>query len=170
MAAGKADVEVSGSRRGGAPGFGAEGRVLVDGGAAGRRWESLVARAVRRVLEAEDVADAHLSVALLDDDGMRRLNREHLGRDRPTDVIAFPLWEEGEGLVVGDVYVGLEQAERQAVDAGVALAEELVRLTVHGTLHVLGWQHPDGAEEREVSPMFRRQEELVQRMMDKERG
>lgn len=101
-----------------------------------------------------------ISVALLADADIRRLNREHLGHDRVTDVVAFPLWEEGEP-VVGDVYVGLEQARRQAAAEGVPLAEELVRLAVHGTLHVLGWEHPEEASEREASPMYRRQERIV---------
>lgn len=155
------------ARRAGADG-GPRRRVSVDGGPSGERWTGLLGRAVEGVLEAEDVPAAEISVALLDDDGMRRLNREHLGRDRPTDVLAFPLWEEGEDRVVGDVYVGLEQAERQAQDEGVPLDEELVRLAVHGTLHVLGWQHPDEAREREASPMFRRQEELVRAVMEKD--
>lgn len=141
--------------------------VLVDGGAAGERWEGLLARAVLRVLESEGVPAAEISVALLDDAGIRRLNREHLDRDRTTDVLAFPLWEKddapvvGAPVVVGDIYVGLERAELQAKSEGVPLPEELVRLAIHGTLHVLGWDHPEGEADREESAMFRRQEELV---------
>lgn len=115
-------------------------------------------RAVLRVLASEGVGDAEISLTLLDDEGIREMNRRFLGRDRPTDVIAFAL---GPGpCVVGDVYLGAEQARRQAADAGVPVDEEMVRLAVHGALHVLGHDHPDG-EEREKSPMFERQEALV---------
>lgn len=151
---------------GGGGGAGPEGqRVWVDGGSAGEQWNALLERSVLRVLEHEGAPDAEISLALLDDDAMRRLNREHLGRDRPTDVLAFPLWSEDEPFVVGDIYVGLGKAERQAADAGIPLTEELVRLAVHGTLHVLGWDHPETAGAREASPMFRRQEELVEAVL-----
>lgn len=153
------------TRRG--PGVGRT--VLIDGGPGGRRWEGLLEGAVRRVLESEGIAAAEVSVALLDDEAIRRLNREHLGRDRPTDVLAFSLWEEGEP-VVGDVYLGLEQAVRQAEDEGVPLAQELVRLAVHGTLHVLGWDHPEEAAARADSPMFRLQERLVRAVVEEEPG
>ena len=109
--------------------------------------EAEVERAVRHVLRAEGHAAAELSVALLDDTEITRLNREYLGHDRPTDVISFALHEPGEPPL-GDVYVG--------VDPG----EELLRLAVHGTLHVLGYDHPEG-EERTGSAMFLRQEELL---------
>ena len=62
------------------------------------------------------------------------------------------------------MYLGFEQASRQAADLQVPLEEELLRLVVHGTLHVLGYQHPEG-EDREMSEMFRLQEELVSAVM-----
>lgn len=116
--------------------------------------------AVRATLEAEDVADAEISLTLLDDAAIQALNRDHLGHDRPTDVLAFALWEEGE-RVVGDVYLGIDQARRQAGEESVPLDEELLRLAVHGTLHVLGWDHPEDGDERPSSPMYRRQEEVL---------
>lgn len=122
--------------------------------------------AVRAVLEDGGVEEGEVSLALLDDEAIRELNARHLDHDRPTDVLAFALWEEGEP-VVGDVYVGFEQARRQAAEAGVDLDEELVRLAVHGTLHVLGWDHPEEAEARDDSPMYRRQEALVARLRER---
>lgn len=134
--------------------------VQVDTGTSSDAPARLLERAVRHVLEAEEVSEGEISLALLDDDEIRALNRTHLSRDRVTDVIAFALWDEG-GPVVGDVYVGWRQARRQAEEAGVPGDEELVRLAVHGTLHVLGWDHPTAAGEREASEMYRRQEALV---------
>jgi probable rRNA maturation factor len=123
----------------------------------------VVERALRAVLASEGVAAAALSVALVSDDEIAGLNHEYLGHEGPTDVISFPLSAPG-GAPVGDVYIGAEQARRQAEELGVDLAEELVRLAVHGALHVLGYEHPEGAD-RDASPMYRRQEELVSRIL-----
>lgn len=122
----------------------------------------LLERAVTATLDAGGAGDAEVSLTLLDDDGIRALNARWLERDRPTDVIAFTLGTAP--VLLGDVYLGVEQARRQAVEYGVPLAEELVRLAVHGTLHVLGHDHPEGAE-RVESPMFALQEELVRALM-----
>lgn len=122
-----------------------------------------VERAVRLVLAEEGVREAELSVALLGDEEIARLNQEYLGHEGPTDVLSFALHAEGEPPL-GDVYVGVEQALRQASGFGATPAEEVLRLAVHGTLHVLGWDHPEG-EDRLDAEMFRRQEELVRRVM-----
>jgi probable rRNA maturation factor len=114
--------------------------------------------AVRRTIAREGGSVVEISLALLGDDDIRDLNRRFLGQDRPTDVIAFTLGEGGER--VGDVYLGVDQARRQAAEHGVPVDQELVRLAVHGTLHVLGHDHPDG-EDRYGSPMFVLQEQIV---------
>jgi probable rRNA maturation factor len=118
-----------------------------------------VERAVAWALAAEGVEEAEVSVAILDDEQIARLNREYLDHEGPTDVISFPLHAPGQP-VLGDIYIGAEQARRQAAELGVELAEEVLRLALHGTLHVLGYDHPEG-EEREETPMYRRQEELL---------
>lgn len=120
--------------------------------------------AVTTVLRDAGLDTGEISLTLLDDRGVRELNRDHLGRDRPTDVIAFALHDPGQPPL-GDVYVGHEQAVRQAAEVGVPLEEELVRLAVHGTLHVLGHDHPDG-ESRFASEMFTLQERLVRELLD----
>lgn len=114
--------------------------------------------AVGHALEAEEGDVLELSLTLLDDAEIRALNRDYLGHDRPTDVIAFALG--GPEDLVGDVYLGVDQARRQAAEHGVALEDELARLAIHGTLHVLGHDHPAG-EERWDSPMFARQEQIL---------
>lgn len=125
--------------------------------------EAAVERAVGHVLRAEGHAAAEVSVAFLSDPEITEMNREYLAHDRPTDVISFALHEPGEPPL-GDVYVGLEQALRQAAELEVDPGEELLRLAVHGTLHVLGYDHPEGAERAE-SAMFRRQEELLREIL-----
>ncbi len=136
----------------------------VPAGLAARPLATLLRRGGRTVLQQAGHRDGTLSVTLLDDVGITALNGRYLGRDGPTDVIAFAL-HEPEEAPVGDVYVGVEQAARQASAYGVPLAEELVRLVVHGTLHVLGHDHPAGPE-REASDMWVLQERLVREVVD----
>lgn len=122
--------------------------------------DALVRRAVEAVLAGERQG-ARVSVTFLGRDTMRRLNREHRGHDRPTDVISFGL--AAPDGPVGDVYVCAWVAAREARSRGIPLREEIIRLVVHGVLHVLGWDHPE-AEGRTGSPMWRRQERYVGRV------
>ncbi len=123
----------------------------------------LLKRGLKEVLAAQGISRGEVSVTYLDDDAIRALNRDYLKRDRPTDVLAFALHRPGEE-VLGDVYVGFDQARRQAEEHGVELDEELLRLAIHGVLHVLGHDHPDG-KGRECCPMFLLQEELLRRVV-----
>ena len=117
--------------------------------------------AVERVLRG--AADqAEVSLTLVSDEEITSLNREYLGKDRPTDVIAFNLGDEHVPL--GDVYVCVSQAERQAVELNVSVKEELTRLAIHGTLHVMGEDHPEGLDRLE-SPMFVLQERLLSEVL-----
>ncbi len=113
----------------------------------------------RRVLRAEGVRDAAVSVTFVGRRRIRSLNRRFLGHDRATDVIAFAL-PGAPGPLVGDVYCAPEAAARAARRYGVGVREELQRLVVHGVLHVLGHDHPAG-EARTRSPMWARQERLL---------
>ena len=126
--------------------------------------EALLSGAVAIALDSEDATEGELSLTLLDDEAIRALNREYLGRDYVTDVIAFALQDHGEPLL-GDIYIGLEQAQRQARQLGTDTSKELARLAIHGTLHVLGHDHPEG-EDRVESPMWALQETLLTRLLD----
>lgn len=122
-----------------------------------------VAELAREVLRAEKVRDAMLSLAFVSAPAMAALNRRHLGHRGPTDVISFALGRAGGiGPVIGDVYICLDVARENARRHGVGVREELARLVVHGALHVLGYDHPDG-DERLESAMWCRQERLVAR-------
>ena len=116
------------------------------------------AEAVRAVLRGER-RRATVSVTFVGRDRMRSLHRRYKGRSRATDVLAFGLSLPDGGLA-GDVYVCAWQARRQARAFGVSAREEMLRLVVHGTLHVLGWDHPDD-DTRQRSAMWRRQERYV---------
>ncbi|MBI5600085.1 MAG: rRNA maturation RNase YbeY [Gemmatimonadetes bacterium] len=119
-----------------------------------------LADAARRVLRAEGVRAALLSVTLVSPSAMARLNRRHLGHAGATDVISFGFAPTPGAGVVGDIYLCPDVARANARAAGCGVREELLRLVVHGTLHVLGWDHPEDRA-RQTSPMWRRQERLL---------
>ena len=119
-----------------------------------------LADAVRAVLRAEGIRDAMISVTLLSPTAMARLNRRHLAHAGATDVISFGFSPVPDAGVVGDIYLCPDVAGANARAAGCGVREELLRLVVHGTLHVLGWDHPASAA-RERSPMWQRQERLL---------
>ena len=111
---------------------------------------------------------AELSILLVDVPYMTDLNHRWMGGDGPTDVLAFPLDEAnldhgpgesgGEPTLLGDIVLCPAVAGRQAASAGHSTAEEVALLTVHGTLHLLGYDHAEAQEERE---MFGLQDRLL---------
>jgi probable rRNA maturation factor len=120
-------------------------------------------RAAKRVLAWERApAGSRVDVTLLSAAAMRRTNRRATGRRGLTDVIAYAL-PQPDGRLLGDVYIS-PAAAAIAARNGAGLQEELVRLAVHGTLHVLGYDHPEGAG-RTRSRMWRLQERYVKRLL-----
>jgi probable rRNA maturation factor len=103
---------------------------------------------------------AELSVLLVDAEYMAELNHRWMDGDGPTDVLAFPMDESsvdhgpgetgGEPALLGDIVLCPEIAAKQAAGAGHSTADELALLTVHGTLHLLGYDHAEPDEEREM--------------------
>ena len=137
-----------------------------------------LARAAARVLAWEKAGRTRLELALLGPTAMRRLNRRATGRRGLTDVLAFTL-PQPDGSTLGDVYIcpaaaraflkGGQADGRSAGHFSDRLREELVRLAIHGTLHVLGYDHPEGPG-RTRSAMWRRQEHYVRRLRRRGRG
>lgn len=113
----------------------------------------------RAAFRAAGVREGEVSVTLVGDPEITALNEQYLEHAGPTDVISFPLYEDPEP-VLGDVYIGAVQAVREARARRIPLAQELLRLAVHGVLHVLGHDHPEG-EARTRSEMWRLQERIV---------
>jgi probable rRNA maturation factor len=113
-------------------------------------------RVAQRVLAWERApAGSHIDITLLSPAAMRRMNRRATGRRGLTDVIAYAL-PQPDGSIQGDVYISPDAAEFDR--------EELIRLAVHGTLHVLGYDHPEGAG-RMRSRMWRVQERYVKKLV-----
>jgi len=124
------------------------GRVEIAMRAPGGRHAASVLRAAARAWVRED-----LSIALVSDREMRALNRRFRGKDRPTDVLSFPLDEPGS---LGDVVISLQTARRQAGEGGWPLAVELRRLLAHGILHCRGYDHGRPADARRMAAAERR--------------
>ena len=109
----------------------------------------------RRTLAALGRADREVHVTVVDDRRIRALNTRYLGIRRATDVLAFDLAGPGPGRLWGEVIVSVETAARQARRLGVPLAAELDLLVVHGLLHLLGWDHANAPERREMNRLTR---------------
>jgi len=124
------------------------------GAAAARRLRERA----RRYLCALGREEAELSILVVGDAAMRRLNRAWRGKDRPTDVLSFPHAAPNHGPLLGDVVVSLDTARRVARAEGRLLGAELDRYLAHGLLHLLGHDHERPAQARR---MAKAEDELV---------
>jgi len=107
------------------------------------------------MLEALGMREAELSILLCDDDAIQELNRRYRKKNRPTDVLAFPM-NEGPGPLpdaglLGDVVISLPTATRQAADHDRPIIDEVTFLLAHGLLHLVGYDHATRREEREMT-------------------
>jgi probable rRNA maturation factor len=119
----------------------------------------------RATLASERVRDAMLSITFVSNAAITRLNAKHLRHRGATDVISFGFRGAGaDAPVIGDIYIAPAVARVNALEHGVPIREELARLVVHGTLHVLGYDHPV-ADARTTSPMWKRQERVLARVL-----
>jgi probable rRNA maturation factor len=129
--------------------------------ASGVDGRALVATA-KKLLAAVDEGESSLSLTVVDDAAIRELNRDHRGKDKPTDVLSFPMFESGDAShagverMLGDVVISVETARRQAADYDAPVQRELYRLLIHGILHVLGHDHEEAAERAEMEAQERR--------------
>ena len=102
-------------------------------------------RDVRKILALLGIPGREVSLLFVEDEGIRKINRDYLRRDRPTNVIAFSLAEGDFGDVnpgvLGDVVVSVETAAREARTAGIAIEDAILYLILHGILHLAGYDH-----------------------------
>ena len=121
-----------------------------------RRLRSRAVHLLRELGEAR----SELSIALVDDDAIRELNERYRGIAKPTDVLSFSLVEgehaDARGALLGDVVVSLDTASAQARRARRSLDDEVLRLLIHGTLHLLGHDHERDDEARRMRAEERR--------------
>jgi len=123
-----------------------------------------IRRVVRKILAKLGLPDAELSLLLVDDKQIQELNLRFLGRDKPTNVLAFSM-REGEYSslhphLLGDLVISIETAKRQSKQSGLNEMEMLTLLLIHGILHLLGYEH-EGTK-KEAREMTLKQKELFQ--------
>lgn len=109
---------------------------------------------IGKVLTSLDCNEHEISILFIGDQGIRDLNHQFRGIDRPTDVLSFPQILEGAleipgALVLGDVAISLETARNQSEEHGLSFEEELTLLLIHGILHLLGYDHEISDQEEE---------------------
>jgi len=130
------------------------------------RYEALITRTITAALDVQGVSvPCEVNVLLTGNDGIRGINLEQRGEDKPTDVLSFPMFDltagvnparsdadHGTGLVpLGDMVISLERAAAQAQEYGHGIERELGYLTVHSVLHLLGYDHmDDGVQKAEM--------------------
>ena len=114
--------------------------------------------------------DAEVSVTFTDNEYIHGLNNEYRGMDKPTDVLSFPMYDDGfpydecqHGCTLGDIVISLEKAEEQANELGHDLIREVAFLAIHSTLHLLGYDHERSPEEDEEQ--CRRQREILETLI-----
>ena len=124
----------------------------------------LVRNSIEATLAFENVTEpCEVSVTFADNEGIQAINREYRNIDAPTDVLSFPLFEEQGGKKqLGDIVLSLERCAAQAEEFGHSFERECAFLTVHSTLHLLGYDHVNGEEEE--MDMRKRQTAIVEKM------
>lgn len=120
---------------------------------------------LNKVCIDEDLGDGEFNVILVNKDKIQELNREYRGIDRVTDVISFALEDDDtfnleDYRMLGDIYICIEKAKEQSKEYGHSFKRELSFLTIHGLLHLLGYDHMNEEDEK---IMFARQEEVLSR-------
>lgn len=117
---------------------------------------------LKKVIKNEFIEDAIFNVIIIDNERIHEINREYRLIDKPTDVISFAL-EDTEEIamsvrVLGDIYISLDKAISQANEYNHSLLRELSFLTIHGLLHLLGYDHMEKEDEK---IMFKKQEDIL---------
>lgn len=117
------------------------------------KLRALIKKAISATLLQEGFeSPAEVSVSFVDNEEIHRLNLEYRGKDKPTDVLSFPMWEgdeegigdidpNGEAVLLGDIILSVEKAMAQAQEYGHSIERELAFLSVHSTLHLIGYDH-----------------------------
>ncbi len=126
----------------------------------------IVHEAVLATLNAHNLVNCEVSVLLTDDSRMTELNHQYRRINAPTDVLAFAMHEGEDNVMVppnmlGDIVISLETAEQQATTEKHSLEKEVAFLTVHGVLHLLGYDHQT---QEEATVMFEKQETILEHL------
>ncbi len=118
-----------------------------------------------KVAKDEKLDNIIYNVIIIDNDRIQKINKEYRGKDMPTDVITFALEDDKtfnrtDIRVLGDIYISIDKVRSQALEYGHSFKRELYFLSIHGFLHLLGYDH---MKEEEEKVMFKKQEEVLLR-------
>lgn len=139
-----------------------------------QKEEEVIHSVIDEIVRRYDLSDnTEVSITLVSDEEIRGLNRDYRGKDYPTDVLSFSFDEAGDagdipfidprGIhALGDIIISLERAVAQAQEYGHSLEREVGFLTVHGMLHLLGFDHDTVEKEKEM----RTREEMILRQLN----
>ena len=116
-----------------------------------------------KLLKITDCREKEVSLTFVDNAGIQIINRDYLGKDKPTNVISFSI-QEGEfgdinTEVLGDIIISVETARRDALAGGLSFDEEILFLIIHGLLHLLGYEHVNTSAAN-IRLMKRKEQEL----------
>ncbi len=128
----------------------------------------IVKKNTNRVLKILGRKDCELSLLLCDDRYIKRLNKQYLGKDRPTNVISFPQ-QEGEGISgyhLGDIVISAQRASAEAENSGISFEERLLQLLVHGICHLVGYNH-ENVDAEMACRMEKKERELLEKLGEK---
>lgn len=118
-----------------------------------------------KVAKDEKLDNIIYNIIIIDNDRIQKINKEYRGKDMPTDVITFALEDDKtfnrtDIRVLGDIYISIDKVRSQALEYGHSFKRELYFLSIHGFLHLLGYDH---MKEEEEKVMFKKQEEVLLR-------
>jgi probable rRNA maturation factor len=118
---------------------------------------------VIKILKTLDCADKEISLSFVDDEKIKQLNKQYLGKDKATNVLSFSLLEGEYGninpQILGDVIISVETAQRDALYGKLTVDQEIDFLIIHGILHLLGYNH-ENTTEKEIKKMRQKEKEL----------
>ena len=129
-------------------------------------FKTVIRKAVIATLDHERFPfDAELSVTLCDNKYIHTLNKQFRNVDKHTDVLSFPLYDSGDfdlseciyGAMLGDIVISIERAKEQAREVGNSFLREVAFLTIHSTLHLLGYDHERSTEDDELQCRIQRE-------------
>jgi len=123
----------------------------------------IIRSTVLRIMRILNCADKEISLSFVDDEKIKKLNKEYLGKDKPTNVISFSL-REGEysdinPQIMGDIIISVETAQRDALWGNLTVSQEIDFLIIHGILHLLGYNHENTTRE-ETNKMRKKEKDL----------
>ena len=118
---------------------------------------------ILKILKILDCADKEISLSFVDDENIKQLNKQYLGKDKATNVLSFSLQEGEYGdinpQIMGDIIVSVETAQRDAIKENLTVTQELEFLIIHGILHLLGYNH-ENTTKKETNKMQQEEKDL----------